>query len=193
MVRANSASSPALRLLLLALAAAPLMACSPPWTVVKTSGPPSTLANAGPVTVAFDYSKLQIGGMNEQAFVESKKAEKPDYEQDWAKLKGSFEDSVLSGMGQSWVKGVAKGTPGAGVGLVVYPTSLTMGKYIVIASTNTTITSMLDYTVNGQVTEEISVSGSVPATIVEPSVFQHVPSVGSHIGKLAGRYLGKRQ
>ena len=101
MVRANSVSSPALRLLLLALAAAPLLACSPPWTVIKTSGPPSTLANAGPITVAFDYSKLQVGGMNEQAFVESKKAEKPDYEQDWVKLKDSFEDIVVGGLGST--------------------------------------------------------------------------------------------
>jgi hypothetical protein len=193
MVRAKSSSSPALRLLLLALAAAPLMACSPPWTVIKTSGPPSTLAKAGPITVAFDYSKLQVGGMNEQAFVESKKAEKADYEQDWVKLKASFEDSVLGGIGQSWTQGAARGTPGQGIGLVVYPTSMSMGHYMVIASTATSVSTMLDWTVNGQVTEEIQVTGAQQATIYTPSVFQHIPPIGSHIGNLAGRYLVKRQ
>jgi len=131
MLRANSASSPALRLALLALVAAPAMACSPPWTVIKTSGPPSTLANAGPITVAFDYSKLQVGGMNEQAFVESKKQKEPNYDQEWAKLKASFEDSVVGGLGQTWARGAVKGAPAAGVGLVVYPTSLSMGHYMV--------------------------------------------------------------
>jgi hypothetical protein len=193
MSRSHSVSSPALRLLLLALAAAPLMACSPPWTVIKTSGPPSTLANAGPVTVAFDYSKLQVGGMNEQAFVASKKEKEPNYEQDWAKLKASFEDGVLGGLGQTWSRGVARGTPGQGVGLVVYPTELSMGHYMVVASTNTSVSTMLDWSVNGQVTETIQVAGSQPATLYTPSVFQHIPPIGSHIGNLAGRYLGKRQ
>jgi len=167
MLRANSASSPALRLALLALVAAPAMACSPPWTVIKTSGPPSTLANAGPITVAFD--------------------------QEWAKLKASFEDSVVGGLGQTWARGAVKGAPAAGVGLVVYPTSLSMGHYMVVASTATSVSTMLDWTVNGQVTEEIQVSGAQSATVYTPSVFQHIPPIGSHIGNLAGRYLGKRQ
>jgi hypothetical protein len=169
------------------------MACGGPWTVVKTSGSPSALANAGQVTVAFDYSKLQVGGMDEQAFVASKKEKEPNYEQDWAKLKASFEDSVLGGLGQTWTRGAVRGAPAGGVGLVVYPTSLQMGHYMVVASTDTAITTMLDWVVNGQVAEEISVTGATPATIVTPSVFQHVPTVGTRIGNLAGRYLGRRQ
>jgi hypothetical protein len=168
-------------------------ACSPGWKVVKTSSP-SALKGAGPVAVTFDYSKLIVGGMDERAFVESKKAKEPDYDATWAKLKGSFEESVLGGFGQRWPQGgVRAAAPGPGVGLVVYPTSLTMGHYMVVAATATSVSTSLSWTVNGQPVEEISVTGAETPTIYTPSVHQHIPGIGSYIGGKAGKYLSTRQ
>jgi len=166
--------------------------CAPPWTVVRSSGPPSALAAAGPVTVAFDYSRLQIAGMNEQQFVESKMAKEADYPQKWANLKQSFEESVITGMAGQWPKGVARGAPGQGVGVVVMPTSLSMGHYMVVAATPTKVSTTVDYVVGGQAVEEIAFSDAQQATVFTPSVFQHIPPIGSAVGQKAGRYLSSR-
>jgi len=166
--------------------------CAPPWTVVRSSGPPSALASAGPITVAFDYSRLQIAGMNEQQFVESKVAKEADYPTKWQNLKNSFEESVITGLAGQWSKGVARGAPGAGVGLVVIPTSLSMGHYMVVAATPTTVSTTLDWVVGGQAVEEIAITDAQQATVFTPSVFQHITPIGSAVGQKAGRYLASR-
>jgi hypothetical protein len=167
--------------------------CGPSWTVVRSSGPPSALAGAGPITVAFDYSRLQVGDQPEQAYVQSKLAAEPDFPTKWQDLKTSYEQHVLAGLAETWPKGVTPAPPGAGVGLVVIPTSLTMGHYMVVYSTPTILSTTLDWVVGGQVAEEIAVTGNVQATGIMPSIFQHIPPIAALVGRSAGKYLASRK
>ena len=125
--------------------------CGHGWKVVRDGGSPSPLKGAGPITVSFDYSRLIVEGKSEKDFVEAKKAEKMDYETSWNELKKQLETNFVIGMGQRHPEGVGLGPQGpTGVHAVVYPTNFTMGHYMVVASTNTSITAEVAFFSNGQ-------------------------------------------
>jgi hypothetical protein len=167
-----------------------LAGCAPHWKVVRDGGNPSPLKGAGPITVSFDYSRLIVEGKNEKDFVEAKKAEKMDYETSWAELKKQLETNFVIGMGQQHPEGVGLGPGGpSGVHAVVFPTSFTMGHYMVVASTNTSITAEVAFYANGQPADAIGVAGEVPATIYRPTVFAHVPPVATDLGKATGKFV----
>ena len=177
----------------LALAAFASVGCGTAWKVVKDGGSPPPLKGAGPLTVSFDYSRLLVGGKSEQAFVEEKMQKEPDYQKSWGELKSSFETNFVTGLSGGYSSGVAVGPPGPqGAHVVVFPTLLTMGKYIVVAATATRVDANLAFTVNGQPADEIAVTGSQTATVVTPSVHQHMPGVASYMGKVTSKYLASK-
>jgi hypothetical protein len=164
-----------------------------PWRVVREAPPPSPLKGAGPVSVSFDYSKLLIGDKNETDWVQAKTAEDPGYPKKWSELKGSFETHFVDGFGQAWPKGAQPGPGGApGVHVVVTPASLSIGHYMVFAATATVVHTTVGFEVDGKIAEEIETTGAVGASIVEPSVFQHMPSVAASIGRNSGHFLASR-
>lgn len=181
-------------ILTLASGMASLAGCgAPAWKVVRDTPGTSQLRGAGPVTVSFDYSRLDIGGKSEQEWVESKLVEDPTYGQSWAKLKSSFESSFLSGFGQGWAPGAQLGPPGQqGVHLFVIPVSMTIGHYMVFVASATSVDAALDFTVNGQGAEEIEIRAAEWASIYKPSVFQHMPGVAGFIGENAGRFVASK-
>jgi hypothetical protein len=170
-----------------------LVGCGPAWTVVRDTPPPSPLKGAGPISVSFDYSKLMIGGKNEQEWVQSKMAADPAYEKSWTDLKASFETNFLSGLGEAWAPGAQPGPPGPGVHLFVVPQSMTMGKYVVVAATATTVNTRLAFVVDGKDAGEIAITGAQSATIMTPSVHQHMPGVASYIGRTTGRFVASKK
>ena len=164
--------------------------CGHGWKVVRDGGSPSPLKGAGPITVSFDYSRLIVEGKSEKDFVDAKKAEKMDYETSWNELKKQLETNFVIGMGQKHPEGVGLGPGGpTGVHAVVYPTNFTMGHYMVVASTNTSITAEVAFFSNGQPADAIGVAGEVAATIYRPTVFAHVPPVATDLGKATGKFV----
>jgi len=160
------------------------------WVVIHDGGAPSPLKGAGPTTVSFDYSQLEVGRLGEAAYVQSKLANDPGYAKTWAELKASFESSFLDGMRPEWPRGVAAGQPGpSGVHIVVAPRSMSMGHYMLVAATPTTINAAMTFYVAGQASDQIAITGSVLASVIHPSIFQHVPVVGVYIGRHTGRFL----
>ncbi|HEY2904034.1 MAG TPA: hypothetical protein VGL59_25830, partial [Polyangia bacterium] len=120
------------------------------WVVIHDGGAPSPLHGAGPVTVSFDYSQLEVGQMGEAAWVQSKMASDPGYDKTWAELKASFESAFLDGMRPEWPRGVAAAAPGSpGVHIVVAPRSMSMGHYMVVAASPTTINAAMTFYVAG--------------------------------------------
>ena len=131
--------SPQRHVLFLALVLGAVMSvgCGTAWKVIRDGGSPSPLKGAGPITVSFDYSKLVVGGKTEQAFVEEKKMKEPGYDKTWSDSKSSFETNFVTGLAGGYTAGVQAGAPGQGAHVVVFPTLLTMGKYMVVTSTAT--------------------------------------------------------
>jgi hypothetical protein len=164
-----------------------------PWQVVREAPPPSPLKGAGPVSVSFDYSKIIIGDKNETDWVNAKTAADPGYPKKWSDLKGSFETHFVNGFGQSWPKGAQPGPAGGpGVHVVVTPTSMSIGHYMVFAATATAVHTNVGYEVDGKIAEEIETAGAVGASVIEPSVFEHMPHVAATIGRNAGKFLASR-
>ncbi len=161
--------------------------CGPPWRVVRAS---QALRGAGEVGVMFDYSQLMIEGLGEADFVQSKLREDPAYNKTWSDLKAKFEVNVLDGLRVEYppAKPLGTGAPPQVV-LIVQPRSLQMGKYIYVTSTPTVVDAELLYQVGGQVTDELMVRRAISASMVMPSVFQHISPVGQGIGRAAGAYL----
>jgi hypothetical protein len=179
--------------LTLALGVFTAAGCGTAWKVVRDGGSPSPLKGAGPLTVSFDYSKLIVGGKSEQAFVEEKMQKEPDYQKTWGELKSSFETNFVTGLAGGYSAGVQPGAPGPqGAHVVIFPTHLQMGKYMVVAATATRVDANCAFTVNGQPADEIAVSGSQGATLVTPSVHQHMPGVASYMGKVTSKFLASK-
>ena len=181
----------AARILFLASSVSALVGCGGhPWKVVHEAPPPSPLKGAGPVSISFDYSKIQIAQKNEAQWVQSKIPEDADYPKKWSELKASFENAFIMGFGRDWQPGAQAGPPGApGVHVIVFPTSLSIGHYMFVGSTPTVVTTNIVYAVNGTDAEEISTNANRFASVIEPSVFQHVPQVGETLGRYGARFL----
>ena len=143
--------------------------------VVRDGGSPSPLRGAGPISVSFDYSRFSVEGKNEQEFVQGKLVKYPDYPTTWAELKKQLE--------------VNFGPPGPGVHATVFPTALTIGHYMLIAATPTTIDATIAFTVNGQPADEIAVTRSEPASAFRPTVFAHVPPIAVYMGQATNRFV----
>ena len=193
MSRTNVVS--ALKIFVLASSVSAVVGCGghQPWRMVREAPPPSPLRGAGPVTVSFDYSKLIIGNQNEQDWVRSKTVQDADYPKKWADLKSSFETHFVNGFGQAWPRGATPAPAGGpGVHLVVTPTALNIGHYMVFASTPTVVATNVVYAADGRDAEEISTNATVFASVIEPSVFQHIPQVAATIGRYSGKFLASR-
>jgi hypothetical protein len=161
-----------------------------PWRIVHEAPPPSPLKGAGPVTVSFDYSKITIGGKSEAQWVQDKTTEDADYPKKWTELKGSLENHFIMGFAEGWKAGAQPGPAGApGVHVVVAPTSLGIGHYMVFAATPTVVTTNIVYAVDGKDAEEISTNAERFASVIEPSVFQHIPLVGATLGRYGAKFL----
>jgi hypothetical protein len=183
-----------LRTLVLASTMSALVGCGhQPWKMVREAPPPSPLKGAGPVSVSFDYSKIQIANKSEAQWVQDKTAEDPQYPQKWSDLKASFETNFVTGLRAGWPAGAQAAPPGApGVHLVVSPTSLSIGHYMVFAATPTVVTTNIVYAVDGKDAEEISTNAERFASVIEPSVFQHVPAVAETLGRYSAKFLASR-
>ena len=172
-----------------ALGAVTLAGCGPTWMVVRDGGSPSPLRGAGPISVSFDYSRFSVEGKNEQEFVQGKLVKYPDYPTTWADLKKQLEVNFMNGLAAEWPPGVGFGPPGPGVHATVFPTALTIGHYMLIAATPTTIDATIAFTVNGQPADEIAVTRSEPASAFRPTVFAHVPPIAVYMGQATNRFV----
>ncbi|MFO0594889.1 MAG: hypothetical protein U0228_06285 [Myxococcaceae bacterium] len=184
----------ALRHYLVAVAiAAFATSCGPPWKVIKASGPPSALEGKTDVGVAFDYSELVVDGKPLSQWMELKTKEDPKYPETWANLMGKFETGVMSTFSSGFAGAhLATQSPGAAQ-VIVSVKTFQMGKYIVIGQIPTVMNVHIQGKVGEAVTDEIMITRSFPASVVQPSVFNHVPHVGEQVGNVAAQFMNAAQ
>lgn len=167
--------------------------CGPAWKVIKVSGPPSALAGATDIALAFDYSQMMVEGRTEAAWMAEKTAAEASYPTTWADLKGKFEAAVLEGLQGEYPSAhpVANG-PGA-VTVVVQVHTFKLGKFIPMVMPPTIMDASIAFQVGGQTTDEISLVRSYPSSLTQPSVFNHIPSVGRQLGQAGGKLIASKK
>ncbi|HEY3444864.1 MAG TPA: hypothetical protein VGK67_00815 [Myxococcales bacterium] len=170
-----------------------LTGCGPSWKVLRASGPPSALAAAKDVAVAYDYSQMQVEGRPEQEWVATKTAQEPNYPTTWTDLKAKFEGAVLEGLQKEYPSAHTAQVGVDSVVMVVQVQKFKMGKFIPFVLPPTVIEASLIWQVGGQPTDEISLVRQFPSSIYNPSVFTHIGPVGQAIGHAGGKYLAQTQ
>jgi hypothetical protein len=166
---------------------------APAWTVVRDTNAPSPLRGAGVVTVSFDYSRLALYGMSEPEWVQSKLVEDPSYAQTWSSLKQAFEVSFLSNFRHGWPPGAQAGPPGQpGAHLFVVPVHMTIGHFMGVVETATSVSTAMFFQVDGRDVAEIDLNGQQWATLYRPSVHQHMTSIGAYLGESAGHFVASK-
>ncbi len=175
------------------LAVGLLSGCGPTWKVVMASDP-TQLGNANSVAVQFDYSQLYVGKYTAEQWKAEQLAKDPAYQTTWDDLITKYESYFLQGLKRA-VPGAHPAAEGPGdVTLTVKPQSLTMGKYVVVARTATSVTTLVSaHAGEGEDTDIISMTASYPASVTQPSVFQHIGHVGENLGAQTGRFLESKK
>ncbi len=170
-----------------------LSGCGPAWKVIKASNP-TTLAGANNVAVAFDYSNMMVEKKSVEAWKAEKTAEDAKYPETWADLMGKFEGAVIDGMRNEYPSAhpIAQG-PGD-VTITIRPSTFGLGKYIVVTAWPTVMNVVIDaHSGEGETTDEIQFQRSYPASVVQPSVFNHITPLGKQIGQSAARFLAMKK
>lgn len=171
-----------------------LSGCGPGWKVLKASNP-TALGAANNVAVAFDYSQMIVEGKSVEQWKAEKTAEDAKYPETWADLTNRFETAVLEGVREKYPNAHLASQGGGDVTLTIRPSRFGMGKYIVVSSWPT----VMDVVIGGKAgdaaenSDEIQLVRSYPASITQPSVFNHISPVGRQIGSAAGRFLASKK
>lgn len=175
------------------LAVAALSGCGPTWRVIKASDP-TTLAAANNVAVAFDYSQLRVGNASAEEWKAKQTEKDPNYPATWTELTGKFENFFLQGLKRS-APGAHLASEGPGdITITVRPQSLQMGKYIVVARSSSAVNATIAAGPDAaSPSDEITVVSSYPASVTQPSVFQHIGYIGEDIGAQTGRFLDSKK
>ncbi len=180
-------------LLSAAVAVAMLSGCGPTWKVVRASDP-TTLATANNVAVQFDYSQLQVGKYSLDEWKKSQLEKDAEYEKTWSDLTAKFENFFMQGL-KGQVPGAHPAAEGAGdITITVKPQTMNMGKYIVVARSSSAVNAnILAGPDAAAPTDEIIVVNSYPASVTQPSVFQHIGYIGENLGMQTGRFLQSKK
>lgn len=168
-----------------------LGACGAPWKILQQSGPPSALRGVQTLGVSFDYSRVSLGGQDEEAWLAGKS------EEDRAKfqeVKDKADEGFMLRLPE--VLGGVTVQPAGGadeVTLTVEYTMLEQGKYAVFYAAPTVLKANLVFAVGGQVVDKIFVQTSVDASVYRPSILQRIGVAGYNLANVAARYFKESQ
>ncbi len=176
------------------LVAGLLSGCGPGWKVLRASDP-TALGAASNVALAFDYSQMVVEGKPLEEFKAAKLAEDPKYAETWSELISKFESFTLEGLKGSFPNAHPASMGRGDVTVTIRPNKFGMGKYIVVSSWPTVMDVVVAAHAGeaGDNTDEIQFQRSYPASMTQPSVFQHIGYVGQQIGQVTGRFLSSKQ
>ena len=175
------------------LALGVLSGCGPSWKVIKASDP-TAIGGANNVAVAFDYSQMIVEKMPVEEWKASQTAKDPNYGTTWMELTKKFEDFTMQQIKASFPSAHPAAEGAGDVTLTVRPTMLGMGKYIVVSSWPSTMTARVAaHAGEGADTDEIEVRASYPASVTQPSIFQHIGHLGQTVGSQAGKFLQSKK
>jgi hypothetical protein len=160
------------------------IACAP-YKVLERSGPPSALAKADEVAVAFDYSNMRMG-MLAQKTEEEFQAGKDEEKLDSVKEKMDLE---LSKAFAESIDGKVVGT--APAKMTVFYTMMQQGKFAPPFVQDTVIRAQCVFSQGETVTDKIETTAIVGASVTQPSIFQRAGVAARMLGKRCAHYYNK--
>lgn len=177
----------------LVTATAASAACAP-YSVVQKSGPPSALMGVTQVAVRFDWSQVKVLGKSEQEYLSEKNAEE---QADFAKIKLETDAAILQGLqdggGGAQFGAAAEDLDAAAPQLVVKYGYVQTGIYTPVYSLPSKVTTRLEWSRDGKVTDVIETSSTIGASLTTPSDHQRMEMAGRNIGKAAGKFFVNSQ
>ncbi len=185
--RALERATPVAMLLALALTT---LACVP-YQIIAQSGPPSALAGATAMTLAYDYTQIAISDkrMSEQQWLETR--EKEEHRTTYLETKESANQGVGEGL-SSKISGVQFGVgvaPAGTIQITVVYTEWEEGMYAGVVAWPSKITARVVFSKDGQVVDEIQIHVEEQASLYTPAPQQRLRTCGKRIGENAARYI----
>ena len=182
-----------LRTLAMGVAIAITSACGPPWAVIQQSGPPSALAGARQVTVAIDFSNLHVGGEPIDSYMAHQDGERQRAVDEVLQATAdAFVAELIASIPVTVIPVDAPPQPGE-VRVTARFVDLVMGKYAIIYRQDSRLTTNMEWSVGGQVTDHIQTTVFVAAEIARPSIVQRLRVAGSNTARLGASFFRREQ
>jgi hypothetical protein len=167
-----------------------LAACAP-YTVLRSSGPPSALRGARNMGLTFDFSRMMLGTETEAEFVARKTPGEVD---DLERIKQGFAHGFRAEL-SDWSGGVGfAGTAVQGndiIVLTVAPMYMRLGKYTFMYSETTELAVRCRWSRGGEVLDEIESLVRVDPGPLQPEQIQRVEYGARLLARFCGRYIKK--
>ncbi len=180
------------RILLLLALAFFVIACGPPWQVVRQAVPNPLLNKKQFVLKPIDFSGLKVGEKTEQGYLAEKDE---DTRAKWVGDKQAMNEEFSKKLvGEAADDGIAV-APGDDGDFVIEPkiTWLEPGFYVgVAAKSSETHMTLIIRDREGKVVDEITMTHSTPASLTNPAVGNRLRDDAEGLGAYAAEYLAKR-
>ena len=170
-----------------------LAGCSPPWLTLTQSGPPSALAGAPAFDVAFDFSRMVIDGQPVDQLMQTVPPdEHADLEGVFIEMQGVLLEELATRAGVPVQQATGPAAPGA-LRLTVAFTMVQRGPRGPIGFSSTEVTSEAIWSLNGQVTDTVSMTRASAPSLLRPSVAQRMKICARELGVLTARFFQSEQ
>ncbi|HJL18217.1 MAG TPA: hypothetical protein RMH99_21315 [Sandaracinaceae bacterium LLY-WYZ-13_1] len=176
-----------------ALASLVLLAgCGQPWEVIVQSGPPAALRGAGPLTLSWDTSELELDeDPLDEAFSEMSPAARREVERSLSDMRSTFAGELG---GQLPVRvAMASGTPDPSETRIhARLLELERGARGPVGG-RTRLVMRIDWIVGGEVVDAIRVERSEPPSVQRPTVPQRLHLLSAEAAQITARFFEAEQ
>lgn len=180
------------RTTLLALSTLLLSACGPPWSTIRTSGPPSALAHMQTLGVEFDYSEMRMGVFGGPLEDEWLQGQPPGDQASYAEVKAAIEEELLSELRARLAADgirVSRATGAESHRLIVQFTRLNMGFYRVFMYEDSYLNSRILIGPGGESTDEILIDTNWTASPRYPTILERMRRCATRTAVVTAEYL----
>jgi len=173
---------------LLALAAG----CSQPWTVIRQSGPSPALLGAGPLTISWDISELELDGDSVEDAMASLSPT------DRSRLDAALRDMRSTYMGELEAQlpvrvGAASGAPGPDeVRIHARVLELERGARGPVGGA-TELVMQVDWLAGGEVVDAIRIERAEPPTMQRPTVAERMRLLAAEAAQITAGFYESEQ
>lgn len=178
-----------LRPLSLVVIALTLIACGPPWKLIRASGPPSALATMASVGVSFDYGSLVMGGMSEAAWLST---QPEDDRSAYLSVRASMEDQLLLELASQLAAdgiSVHRASGAESHQIVVQYTRIEMGFYRFMVTLDSTLDTRFALGPTGTITDEIEVHTTREANLRNASIAERMDYCARRAAQILAQYI----
>jgi hypothetical protein len=170
-----------------------VVACGPPWSVLKQANPNPMLGKGDFVAVPIDFTNLQVGDKSEAEWMSEKDAEQ---KQSWVGDKEGMNAEFVKTLTTSGAEeGVKVATPPATAPFIVHPKVqfIEPGFFTAFVNKASEVNMVVAVTTpDGNALDEISMTHSTPSSLTNPASGNRLRDDAEALGSYTAEYLGTR-